>query len=211
MLKNRICYIAALLGIFLFYCFYTGWISWFLLWFSILLPIFSLLCSLPSILTQNVTADFPTSCLRGEYVALPIYNHRKTFFPTPLCRVQICCEDHLGAAVWYQNYEFCAWKKEEIVLNTEHCGAYTYSFSKGHITDYLGLFTFRLRLPELGTLRVQPHQTPPEPLPNLSRFQSQVYRPKYGGGFSELHDLREYRPGDNLRISIGNSLQRQTN
>ena len=35
-------------------------------------------------------------------------------------------------------------------------------------------------------------------LPNLSHFQYRSYHPKPGGGFSEIHDLREYRPGDSL-------------
>ena len=38
----------------------------------------------------------------------------------------------------------------------------------------------------------------PAELPNLSHFQYRSYHPKPGGGFSEIHDLREYRPGDSL-------------
>ena len=36
-------------------------------------------------------------------------------------------------------------------------------------------------------------------MPNLSRFLVAQRRPKPGGGFSEEHELREYRAGDNLR------------
>ena len=45
-----------------------------------------------------------------------------------------------------------------------------------------------------------PEPEPQEPpvLLNLSHFQYRSYHPKPGGGFSEIHDLREYRPGDSL-------------
>ena len=44
----------------------------------------------------------------------------------------------------------------------------------------------------------EPEPQEPAELPNLSHFQYRSYHPKPGGGFSEIHDLREYRPGDSL-------------
>ena len=36
--------------------------------------------------------------------------------------------------------------------------------------------------------------------PALNKRPMRLWRPKPGGGFSENHDLREYRPGDSLRL-----------
>ena len=38
----------------------------------------------------------------------------------------------------------------------------------------------------------------PKP-PSLERYIAGAWRPKHGGGFAENHDLRLYRPGDDLR------------
>ena len=43
MLKNRLLYAALLICLIFFHAFYTGWISWFLLIFTLCLPLLSLL------------------------------------------------------------------------------------------------------------------------------------------------------------------------
>ena len=48
-------------------------------------------------------------------------------------------------------------------------------------------------------LIVRPKPVPPEKLPNLAHFMARQRKPKPGGGFSEEHELRDYRPGDHLR------------
>ena len=50
MAKNRILYGLFLLAAVVFHSFYTGWFSFFLLMFALLLPVFSLLISLPGML-----------------------------------------------------------------------------------------------------------------------------------------------------------------
>ena len=50
MVKNRILYGLFLLAAVIFHSFYTGWFSFLLLVFAVLLPVFSLLVSLPAML-----------------------------------------------------------------------------------------------------------------------------------------------------------------
>lgn len=45
---------------------------------------------------------------------------------------------------------------------------------------------------------VWPEPLPVSELPSLERFLSVSWQPKPGGGFSENHELRLYRPGDRL-------------
>ena len=86
-----------------------------------------------------------------------------------------------------------------VPLDTAHCGVLRCSLAKARIYDYLGLFGFPVRLPEAKELMVRPTPVQPEKLPNLSHFLVRRRRPKPGGGFSEEHDLRDYRPGDSMR------------
>ena len=45
---------------------------------------------------------------------------------------------------------------------------------------------------------VLPEPVKPDILPDLSQYFSQTWHPKHGGGFSENHELRQFRPGDSL-------------
>ena len=199
MLKNRLLYAALLIGLIFFHAFYTGWISWFLLIFTLCLPLLSLLCSLPFLLSQQFSAQLPAQCLRGEERGIRLINQSATHMPALPCSFQLVCADRLAGSSDVQRYAFAAWNYRDIRLDTAHCGAYDLSFAKARLTDYLGLFSFRMNLPALGRIYVLPRKQQPEPLPNLSRFQARAFRPKPGGGFSEIHDMREYRPGDGMR------------
>lgn len=83
-------------------------------------------------------------------------------------------------------------------IDTRHAGVQTFQPGKGRVCDALGLFSLPLRLPDACSIAVEPEPQEPPVLPNLSHFQYRSYHPKPGGGFSEIHDLREYRPGDSL-------------
>ncbi|MBS1407371.1 MAG: hypothetical protein HPZ97_00650 [Oscillospiraceae bacterium] len=78
MLKNRLLYAALLIGLIFFHAFYTGWISWFLLIFTLCLPLLSLLCSLPFLLSQKFSAQLPAQCLRGEERGIRLINKSAT-------------------------------------------------------------------------------------------------------------------------------------
>ena len=62
MAKNRILYGLFLLAAVIFHSFYTGWFSFFLLVFAVLLPVFSLLVSLPAMLRAAYEAELPARC-----------------------------------------------------------------------------------------------------------------------------------------------------
>lgn len=84
-------------------------------------------------------------------------------------------------------------------LPTNHCGAVTCAVDRGRVYDYLGLFRLPRRWNCQTELLVLPCPQPPEQLPSLAQLQVLSYRPKPGGGFAEVHELRDYRPGDSPR------------
>ena len=84
------------------------------------------------------------------------------------------------------------------LLPTEHCGMITCTNTGFFIYDYLNMFRLRLKpLPQRKIL-VWPEPVKVD-LPNtLARHLSQAWKPKYGGGLAENHEMRLYRPGDSL-------------
>jgi len=62
MWKSRLIYALTLAGVLVFHTYYTGWFSWYLLMLALVLPWFSLVCSLPSMLRLRLSANFPESC-----------------------------------------------------------------------------------------------------------------------------------------------------
>jgi len=46
---------------------------------------------------------------------------------------------------------------------------------------------------------VRPEPLLPPEKPSLSELNARSYRAKPAGGFSEIHDLRDYHPGDSMR------------
>ena len=84
-------------------------------------------------------------------------------------------------------------------LPTDHCGAYRIQCRHLWAADYMGLIRLPVRLGEDRLILVRPAAILPEQLPDISRYLCSITRPKAGGGYAENHELRQYRPGDNLR------------
>ena len=199
MVLNRVLYAVALVGALVFHTYYTGWFSWYLLVLAVCLPVFSLICSLPAMRRLRLQPQMDTCCVRGSKAQLVFQNAGRSFMPTPVYRFVITRTDELTGEQTRLRLQLAARGSCVVQVPSAHCGSYHYALSKGRVYDYLGLFALPLRLPTLGACAVLPEAKQPVQLPNLSQFQSRSYRPKYGGGFSEMHELREYQPGDQMR------------
>ena len=77
MAKTRILYGLFLLAAVVFHSFYTGWFSFFLLVFAVLLPFFSLLVSLPAMLRAAYEAELPVRCFCGQSVQYRLLARKK--------------------------------------------------------------------------------------------------------------------------------------
>jgi len=83
-------------------------------------------------------------------------------------------------------------------LPTEHCGGLKAELHKPGVCDYLGLFRFKVRIATGQTFLVLPEPINMDVPPDLTRYLSQRWRPKPGGGYAENHEIRQFHPGDNL-------------
>lgn len=198
MVKNRILYGLFLLAAVIFHSFYTGWFSFFLLVFAVLLPVFSLLVSLPAMIRAAYEADLPARCFCGQTVQYRLTARHMAKLPVSRCRLRLTVSDAVGGEVRQQRLELAGTLGFALRIDTRHADVQTFQPGKGRVCDALGLFSLPLRLPDACSIAVEPEPQEPPVLPNLSHFQYRSYHPKPGGGFSEIHDLREYRPGDSL-------------
>lgn len=189
MILRRIAYITALLGAVVFYWAYREWLSWLFLLLLLLLPLFSLLMSLPAMLTCRGQIQCPEAVEQGAEVLLQWQG--QSLFPLPRLTGRMRVKNALCGAK-------SALRSGDL-LPTDHCGLLHITLRRPRCHDYLGLFSLPIRGSAQKTVLVRPVAMPPSEIPDLSRFQVTAWRPKAGGGFSENHELRLYRPGDNLR------------
>lgn len=199
MLKNRLLYGAYLLAAVLFHSFYTGWFSLYLLIFSLVLPVFSFLISLPSMRRAAYQAALPERCTCAQEAHYRLTAAHRARLPVSLCRVCLTVTDVLSGQQTVHKLLLGGWQGADLLVDTRHAGQQRFCLTHARVYDALGLICLRLPLPPERCVFVQPQPQPPTQRPDLSRFQFHSYQPKHGGGFSEVHELREYRPGDALR------------
>lgn len=173
----------------MFYASYREWFSWFLLVMVFLLPGFSLLLSLPALLTVQATLCCPESVRMGVPARTSL--QVKCPLPAPPIRCRVRLHNTL-------NHTRYVGKVGELIP-TEHCGFMIISYEQLVAYDYLGLFSHRLRKDETSHIYIEPKPIPALLPEGFEGRQVSLWRPKPGGGFSENHDLRQYRPGDDLR------------
>ena len=90
-------------------------------------------------------------------------------------------------------------QKQRNPLPTDHCGALCCTVKRAGICDYLGLFRMPLRRPQPIRVLIRPRPLPMDRQIQPEQFMSGIWQPKPGGGIAENHELRLYRPGDNVQ------------
>ena len=152
----------------------------------VVLPFLSLLLSLPALSRIRIQPSGPERLEMGQEGKLWLLG--SCDLPMPPFRGWLRLRRCLTGESWrYQ---------ENKGLLTDHCGGICITTEKLKIFDYLGLFAFRARHPAEITVIVRPTPIPVPLQEDLQRYLARAWRPKPGGGFSEQHELRLYRPGD---------------
>ena len=198
MIKSWIIYLLGLAAALVFHAYYFGWYSWFVLQLTVLLPLFSLLVSLPAMLRARLWLSTVEECTHFDAAYVTVQADGG-FLPLPPCRFCLCTEHVMtGKKVkcWQKSAGEECWY---IRLNTDHVGLLRCSAERARVYDYLKLFRVPVRTGQPAELLVKPRAEEPRQLPNLTRFMTKHLQPKPGGGFSEEHEMRPYRPGDMMR------------
>lgn len=189
MLGRRLICLAVQLGCVVFYWAYREWLSWLLLMLVLALPWFSLLVSLPAILSCRITPRCPAFVTQQEAASVTCV--AVSALPLPTFRSKLSVR-HGWSGQRSKLSPFTA-------LPTEHCGHLEVRPHRAYVLDYLGLFRIRAVRTAPASVLVRPRPLAATQVPNLRRYFTNAWRPKAGGGYAENHELRPYRPGDSLR------------
>ena len=202
MTGRRILYIVLLIGSAAMHVAYGQYVTHYILLFLLFLPVFSLLISLPAILTtkaklsggedvcrtRSAKIRMTVSCgffLPPERVTVVI-EHRNLFLEDRPTRRKL---RYLGAKSSTETFE----------PDTSRLGTLRYRIRSARACDYLGLFSIPIRRTGAVTLTVTPDTERPVPEPELVEPSDRVLKPK-PQGFSEEHELRPYREGDPINL-----------
>lgn len=188
MARRRILYLAAVLFCLIVYAAYREWLAWLLLLAVLWLPVFSVAVSLPAMLTVQLVPDTPGVMQLGQSCTLAVKLRCK--LPCPPVR---CC---------FRMQEMSSGRSLILRSGTnwtpEHCGAWTVKLHRSFVYDYLGLVRLPIGKHLAANVYIEPNPVPMETTDILGSLVPKRWKPKPGGGFAENHDLRLYRPGDNL-------------
>lgn len=188
MTARRIAYGAALVLSFALYLVQQQWLSWLIFVVLVGLPLVSLVLSLPAMYTVKATLRHPGAVRLGMPARVTL--DLSTPFPHPPvgCTLSLCNrltgERYVGSPGEY--------------IPTDHCGCVDITFRKLYVYDYLGLFRRQIRQAQATNIFVEPKALTPDTDLHGQGELAAVYRPKAGGGNADCHDLRLYRPGDDL-------------
>lgn len=87
--------------------------------------------------------------------------------------------------------------RREVVIDTSHSGVTVFEIKRFWTVSMLGLFSLPANISSKKYVLILP--PPVKPANTLALQQGTRLQPKPGGGFSEEHDMRKYRPGDPVR------------
>lgn len=180
-------YLAAVIGCAVFCWAYQEWLAWLALSSVLCGSIAVLLISLPKMLRLRLQINLPERVAIFSAQNITLHWNSKQVIPPFRCKMQL---------------ENCITGERRSVadgdrLPTEHCGKWVLHFRELRIYDYFGLFFHRIPMEDVGCL-VWPQARPIPDMPELEQYLIHSWVPKAGGGFSENHELRDYRPGDSM-------------
>jgi uncharacterized protein (DUF58 family) len=197
MTGRRIVYALTLAGACAFWIYYDGRVSVYVLAVVLFLPLFSLLLSLPFLGKPYVTASMParTQRNRERHIAFRVMKGSSPSLLPGMIRVTLRdLMEGRDTKLLFRTPEEAA-----VSFLPAHSGVWQAEIRQAYVCDFLGLWRFRTAYTSPYRITVPPIPEEPVPSPDFSSFHTSAYRPKPGGGFSEIHELREYRPGDPMR------------
>ena len=192
-----------LLGcVWLFRMAYIGWFGPYLLACMIWIPLVLVLLSLPSMLRLRMTLEAPPTVTRNAEGHLTLYFGNPSLLPLRRVSVWLEVENRFTGEVTKNRFQYLGLSSSigELPLPTGFCGQLQCRLAKVECRDLLGLFAIRRKCPSPVICTVLPESKGPAVPPDLEAALNTAVqlKPKYGGGYSEEHDLREYRPGDTV-------------
>ena len=204
MLRRRLLYALILLSALLGQLLDVGYLFHFIFYAVLGFPLLGLAVSLPAMIGCRASLQATSPIVpRGGKVSLHLRLDNR--FHLPLARAsyhlritnRMTAQEHLAKAVMrgLSPEEDRSW-----TLETDHCGAIECRVERLWVCDCLGLFALPARKPEMFTLLVTPIAEDPGPIELPEGVGAPVPEQKRRTVFGEVYELRDYRPGDSMRM-----------
>lgn len=188
MAGRRLLYLAVLTLCWVFYIAYGQWLAWLILLLVLTLPWFSLALSLPAMLRFRAEPSGPLELEMGEEGELWLLG--SCGLPMPPFQGRLRLKNLLTGERWYY--------QDPEDLPTGHCGGMAMTAERVRIYDYLGLFALPVPKRREKIILIRPRPVKMLLGSRPADYAPRAWRPKFGGGSGENHELRLYRPGDSL-------------
>ena len=197
MILHRLIYVFLLVTSFIFYMLYPPWISWYLLVLLLLLLPFDLFASLPGMLTKKLMMSVPDVLEKNDEAVLKLITIHKKSYPVRCIRVKLLVTGDDFSTLCRLRCSAESDMQREVTIDTSRSGITLFTLKRISTISLLGLFSLPVSAGEKKSVLVLPPPLKPENTVALQHGTRLV--PKPGGGFSEEHDMREYRQGDPIK------------
>ena len=204
MFRRRLLYALILLCALLGQLLDVGYLFHFIFYAALCFPLLGLAVSLPAML--GCRAELVSTAVRiprGGKVSWTLRLDNR--FHLPIARAsyhlrvtnRMSGQEHLARAVMRG---LTPEEDRQWTLETDHCGAIECRVERLWVCDCLGLFALPVRRPKLFTLLVTPITEAPGPIELPEGVGAPVPENKSRTVFGEVYELRDYRPGDSMRM-----------
>ena len=206
MTKNIIIYASLIMSAFVFNIFYYAWFSWFLLVVIVCIPILSLAVSLPFMIISAIGGFkifSENSIYKDDEIKIGITGNRLNKFFCPLVKINFRLTNSFASVRKKQKFLYSGVFNKPVFVNIKkfgsNCGCVQADARWCKIYDFTGIFFIPVKINCLCNTIVLPKPQKPDVLPELENLMVYGYKPKPGGGFSDIYELRKFQNGDSLK------------
>jgi len=176
---------------------YPPWVSWYLFILVLLMIPIDLIISLPGMLSRGMMMFAPPFLEKDDEAAVKIVTTQPKPYPVRCILAKLLVTGD-GFSVMCNlicpagNDEY-----REVTIDSSHSGVTFFELKKLSIVSMLGLFSLPVKVSVKKAVLIMPQ--PVKPVNAIALQRGLQLKPKPGGGFSEEHDMRQYRQGDPVR------------
>lgn len=202
MAARRIIYLTLLILAVALHLAYGQYVTFFMVIFLLLVPILSLIASIPSALSVRTYLKGGGKVTRGRASSVSLAASHGEYLPPDA--VRMCVESRnvfTGKKTTHRNVRISGANKDAREFNpdTTQIGTVRFSIKRAFIFDRLGLIPIPVKRGGSVSVTVMPDKEKPVPEPGLVDLSVGTLKPK-PHSFSEEHELRPYRDGDPMNL-----------
>lgn len=199
---RRITYLALLLTAAVLHFAYGQYVTSYMLLFLLIVPVISVLLSLPAALTACTKLVGGEDVCRGRESHVRLLLECRGILPPESWSITVEAKNvFTGSTAASRKVRAGSVRNSEqlFTADTSQIGSLRYTIKRAFILDYLGLIPIPVKKGGSVSIIVLPDKEKPVPEPELVDNSARVLKPK-PQGFSEEHELRSYHEGDPLNL-----------